>query len=130
MRRIHHVPSPEVATDEFPLILNSGRTLYHFNAGTMSGRTLNNELRPTDVLDIHPQDAERYGIADGELVRVRSRYGETVLPASISRALRPGEVFATFHTPRVFLNLVTGPVRDRTVDTPAYKVTAVCVEPA
>jgi len=42
--------------------------------------------------------------------------------------VKPGEVFATFHSPKVFLNLVTNPVRDGITDTPAYKVTAVSVE--
>ena len=129
LRRIDFLVSPEVASDELPLILNSGRTLYQFNAGTMTGRTLNNQLRPTDTLDIHPADAETYGVKDGEPVRVRSRYGEAVLPARIDRSVRRGELFATFHSPKVFLNLITGPVRDGIVDTPAYKVTAVSVEP-
>lgn len=94
----------------------------------MTGRTRNNELRPTDLLDISPDDADRLEILDGDLVRVVSRYGFAVLPAHVTVALRPGQLFATFQRPDVFLNAVTGPHRDAAVDTPEYKVTAVRIE--
>jgi hypothetical protein len=61
-------------------------------------------------------------------VRVRSPYGATVLPARISTASPPGQLFATFHTPRAFVNRVTGPARDAVTHTPAYKLTAVALE--
>lgn len=129
LRRIEYVPSPEIVSDEFPFLLNTGRTLFQFNAGTMTDRTLNHKLRPTDTLDIHPADAGAYGIVEGAPVRVRSRYGEAVLPARLDKGVRRGELFATFHSPKIFLNLVTGPARDKTSDTPAYKVTAVSIRP-
>jgi formate dehydrogenase major subunit len=67
-------------------------------------------------------------LGDGELVLVRSRHGEAVLPVRIDPALKPGELFSTFHTTHAFLNRVTGVERDRFVDTPEYKVVAVNVE--
>jgi formate dehydrogenase major subunit len=57
-------------------------------------------------------------------------YGSAVLPARITDAVKPGELFATFHTADVFLNHVIGSRRDRFTDTPEYKVTAVRVERA
>jgi len=54
--------------------------------------------------------------------------GEALLPVRISAGIKPGELFATFHTPQVFVNSVTGPYRDGYVDTLEYKVTAVRIE--
>lgn len=128
LKRIEYVPTPEIISNEFPFVLNTGRTLYQFNAGTMTDRTLNHELRPNDTLDIHPDDACALGIDEGESVRVVSHYGQTIMPIRLDRNLRKGELFATFHTPEIFLNLITSGVKDRTVGAPEYKVTAVRIE--
>ncbi|MBL6853056.1 MAG: formate dehydrogenase subunit alpha [Alphaproteobacteria bacterium] len=130
LARIAYVPSPESVSPEYPLLLTTGRTLYQFNAGTMTARTPTNRLRPTDVLDMSPNDANALGIATGDRVRVRSRYGLARMRAKVVEAMRPGEVFATFHNPRVALNKLTGPARDTMVQSPEYKVTAVRVEKA
>jgi formate dehydrogenase major subunit len=128
LRRIPYRPTKETVSKEFPFLLITGRTLYQFNAGTMTMRTPNAELRPTDVLEIAPADASALKVKSGELVRIASRYGEAVLPVMTTSAVRKGEVFATFHTRDVFLNRVTGPHRDRYVKAPEYKVTAVQIE--
>jgi formate dehydrogenase major subunit len=128
LRRILFRPTKEITDDEFPFLLITGRTLHQFNAGTMTMRTANAQLRPTDTLDISADDAQRLQLNDGEHVRVRSRYGETMLPIRVSSAVRPNELFATFHTAEVFLNRLTSPYRDRYVKTPEYKVTAVRIE--
>jgi formate dehydrogenase major subunit len=128
VRTVPFEPSPESPTDEFPFVLNSGRSLYQFNAGTMTMRTANRTIRPTDTLDMNPADAEGLGLKDGDRVRLVSCYGEAGLPIRRDRAVRHGELFATFHDRGVFLNLVTGGVRDRVTHTPEYKRTAVRVE--
>jgi formate dehydrogenase major subunit len=108
-------------------MLTSGRTLYQFNAGTMTSRTDNQQLRPADTLDIGSADAEALGVRTGDRVRIVSRHGGTVMPVHITEVVPPGVVFATFHTPEAFLNRVTSNVRDP-VGTPEYKVTAVRLE--
>lgn len=130
LKRIEHHPSPETTDSQYPFVLITGRELYQFNAGTMTRRTRNQTLRPTDTLDLAPDDARQLGIDSGDRVRVRSRYGEAELPVRVSQAMKRGEVFATFHSSAVFLNRVTGPHRDRFVKTPEYKLTAVNIEPA
>jgi len=65
------------------------------------------------------------GVEDGERVRIVSGYGAAELPARVSARILPGQLFATFHSPAVFLNSVTGPHRDSVAGTPEYKVTAV-----
>jgi formate dehydrogenase major subunit len=125
---IEHHPTPEFTDEGYPFLLVTGRTLAQFNAGTMTNRTPNHELRPADLLDISPSDAAWLGLASGDLARVTSRYGATTLPVHISDAMKPGEVFATFHTANAFVNRLTSGHRDR-VGTPEYKVTAVRVDP-
>ena len=128
LRRIKYRATPETISEEFPFLLTTGRTLYHFNAGTMTMRTPNLNLRPTDLLMISPADSETLGLRDGETVRIRSRHGEAALPIEISGRVKIGELFATFHDPAIFLNYATGNVRDRFTQAPEYKVTAVAVE--
>jgi formate dehydrogenase major subunit len=128
LRRIPYRPTKEVTTEEFPFLLVTGRTLYQFNAGTMTMRTANAELRATDLLDVSAEDANALKLHDGERVRIWSRYGEAALPIRITPSVRRGELFATFHTAEVFLNRLTSRHRDRYVKTPEYKVTAVRIE--
>lgn len=130
LKCIAYTPTPEVTSSEYPFILNTGRTLFQFNAGTMTARTKNDVFRPTDTLDIHPDDACDLNVRDGDAVDVVSRYGRAVLPVRVDRRVRRGEVFATFHSREVFLNLVTSPVKDTVVGSPEYKVTAVRLEKA
>ncbi|MHB8694071.1 MAG: formate dehydrogenase subunit alpha, partial [Solirubrobacteraceae bacterium] len=68
-------PPGDAADDEFPLVLVTGRRLEHYNAGTMTRRTANLELLDRDWLEIHPDDAARLWITDGQEVSVRSRVG-------------------------------------------------------
>jgi formate dehydrogenase major subunit len=130
LQAVDYHPTPEAITLDYPFQLITGRSLYQFNAGTMTGRTRNNELRPEDVLDISPADARRMGIGDGEAVRMASRYGSAVLPAHVDAAIQPGQLFATFQRPETVLNAVTSPHRDAITGTPEYKVTAVRLERA
>ncbi|HYL09556.1 MAG TPA: formate dehydrogenase subunit alpha [Candidatus Acidoferrales bacterium] len=128
LRPVDYTSTSEKVSDEFPFVLNSGRTFYQFNAGTMTMRTANASLRPVDCLQISPADAERLSLQDEERVRVRSHYGEAVLPVQIDSGISPGELFATFHSVDVFLNFLTGPRQDPFTGTPEYKVTAVQLE--
>ena len=128
LRNVDYRPTTETTNEEFPFLLTTGRTLYQFNAGTMTMRTPNAHLRSTDTIDISPDDAAHLGINDGDRVRLRSRWGEAVLPARITEYVEPGELFATFHTPQVSLNRLTGAHRDGYAKTPEYKVTAVRID--
>jgi formate dehydrogenase major subunit len=120
----------EKATSELPLVLITGRDLYKFNAGTMTGRSATALLRATDVLELSRSDGEALGIANGDDVIVTSRYGRATLVAQITERVPPGVVFATFTDPLVNINDVTNDDRDPTTNTPAYKLTAVSVHRA
>ncbi|MCC6811502.1 MAG: formate dehydrogenase subunit alpha [Deltaproteobacteria bacterium] len=129
LRPIDYRPSAEQPSDEYPFVLNTGRTLYHFNASTMTGHSKNRELGPDDFVQVHPNDAERLQIRNGASIRVRSQHGSFVGRAQLTDAVRPGELFSTFHDLRALVNDATGRGRDSVTSTPEYKVTAVTLEP-
>ncbi|WP_291272100.1 formate dehydrogenase subunit alpha [Geothrix sp.] len=118
-------PSLESPDDEYPFLLNTGRSLFHFNAATMTHRTRLGELAADDRLEIHPADAEGLALTEGDPVRVESRHGAFILRAHPTDRVRPGEPFATFHAAAAFVNRATGLGRDAVTGTPEYKVTAV-----
>jgi formate dehydrogenase major subunit len=128
LQAVEYRESSERATAQYPFMLITGRSLYQFNAGTMTGRTLNHELRPSDLLDMSSADADRLGFSAGQRVRVTSRYGSAMLPICVTERMKPGQLFATFQSPEILLNALTGPNRDDQVGTPEYKLTAVQIE--
>lgn len=130
LRPLAWTPSAEAPDEDFPFLLNTGRTLFHFNAATMTGRTRNRELRADDELELHPDDAAALGLLAGDPVRVRSRHGAFTLRVRPTDRVRRGEPFAPFHAVAAYVNLATGPGRDAMTDTPEYKVTAVSLSAA
>ncbi|OGT55878.1 MAG: formate dehydrogenase subunit alpha [Gammaproteobacteria bacterium RIFCSPHIGHO2_12_FULL_63_22] len=130
LERIGYRPTAEKTDADYPLLLNTGRTLHQFNVGTMTRRTPQQALRPTDTLDMHPYDATQLGLEHGANVRVESRHGSATLPLRITDAVAPGQLFATFHDPDRAVNRLTGSARDAMTGAPEYKVTAVRVAQA
>ena len=127
VRGIAYRPTAQRESSDYPLILNTGRSLNHFNVATMTGRTRNRELMPDDLLEIHPEDAASYGVQDGEKVCIESQYGKFVSTAWVTSKVRRGELFTTFHSWDSFVNHAIGTGRDPVTGTPEYKVTAVRV---
>ena len=119
----------DAADEEFPLILVTGRRLQHYNAGTMTRRTGNLELNDRDYLEIHPDDADRLWISDGDMISVRSKQGRTEIMAQVTDRIERGHVFTTFHFPETRTNLLIGSSADVNTSCPEYKVIAVDVRP-
>ena len=96
---------------------------------TMTRRTHNIELVDRDWLEIHPDDAARLWVSDGDKVSVRSRVGQTELFAKVTDRIEPGHVFTSFHFPEARTNLLIGQSADVNTSCPEYKVVAVDVRP-
>lgn len=114
-------------SDEFPLILNTGRILEHWHTMTITGPAPTLKGIHPDYLEIHPYDAHRSEIKDGDPVIVKSRRGEVELRARLTEIVRPGMVFATMHSARHLINQVTHDVYDPFSKEPAFKRCAVAV---
>jgi formate dehydrogenase major subunit len=113
---------------DFPFILTTGRVLEHYNCGTMTRRTGNARIVTEDLLAIHPTDAAKKNIADGDTVRVFSARGEVRMRAKVSDEVKPGILYTTFHFPEHLVNVVTSSECDEDTMCPEYKVVAVDVE--
>lgn len=120
-----YVPTPERTTDQYPLLLTTGRILTQYNVGTHTRRTANTLWHPEDVLEINPQDAAARGLKDGDWARVTSRFGQTELRVKLSQRVNPGVVYTTFHHPSSRVNALTSDLSDWATNCPEYKVTAV-----
>lgn len=114
--------------NEFPFILTTSRNLEHYNAGTMTRRTDNEEIVSEDVLLVNPSDAKEKGISDKSKVKLLSARGEITLTAHISDKVKQGVLFTTFHFPELMINRVTGDITDKHTKCPEYKVVAVNIE--
>ncbi|HNL39516.1 MAG TPA: formate dehydrogenase subunit alpha, partial [Saprospiraceae bacterium] len=110
---------------EYPYILTTNRLLEHYNAGTMTRRTRNVQIVHEDVLLIHPADAARHQIADGDWVCVESARGKIDMKAKLTEEVKEGVLSTTFHFPDILVNIVTSDVNDSEAKCPEYKVVAV-----
>jgi len=122
-----YIPSEEKVTQNFPLLLTTGRILSQYNVGAQTRRTPNNLWHSEDRLEIHPHDAQDRGIKDMDWVGIESRAGRTVLRAQVSDSMQPGVVYTTFHFPESGANVITTDSSDWATNCPEYKVTAVQV---
>jgi formate dehydrogenase alpha subunit len=129
---IQTVEAAELPDAEFPVVLNTGRLLYHWHGGTLTRRVPGLlELAPRLEVAIHPADARRLGIAGGAPVRVTSRRGELTGFAHLTDAVRPGAIFIPFvKLADSCANFLTNSAYDPASKIPEYKVCAVAVEPA
>jgi anaerobic selenocysteine-containing dehydrogenase len=129
-------PAPEEPDDEYPLLLTTGRTVYHFHTRTKTGRAPELQAAAPDVwVELNPADAAAAGIGEGDRVRVRSRRGEVEAPARLG-TVREGVVFIPFHygwwddgdgRPRA-ANELTPTAWDPVSKQPLFKVAAVRLE--
>jgi predicted molibdopterin-dependent oxidoreductase YjgC len=121
---------PAETTDKnYPLILTTGRIMFHFHTGTMSRRSekLNQEVSEAYV-EMHPDDALKVGLNGNKKVRVTSRRGEIELVARVTDRIKPGVVFIPFHFAEAAANALTNSAFDPVAKIPEYKVCAVKVE--
>ncbi|KXX77641.1 Nitrate reductase [Madurella mycetomatis] len=86
----------EEPNEEFPLRLSTGRNVYHFHTRTKTGRTALQKACPEPEVRVSEKDAAKFGVADGEMVVVRSRRGAVELKCRVGRVAE-GQVFIPFH---------------------------------
>lgn len=126
-----HVPAAEMPDDDYPFVLNTGRLQHQWHTLTKTAKVPKlNKLNPGPFVELHPQDADRLDIAEGDSVEVASRRGRAVLPAVVTDRVRPGSCFAPFHWNDLFgeylsVNAVTSDAVDPLSFQPELKVCAV-----
>jgi len=126
---LQYTPPAELPDGEYPLILTTGRSLYHYHTGTMTRKVAGlNILEPEGTVDISPADAASLKIDDGERVKVTSRRGEVIAKAKVTEKSPPGVVFMTFHFAESAANILTSPELDPIAKIPELKVCAVRID--
>lgn len=125
-----YTPSAELPGEEYPVILMTGRVLYQYNACAMTDKTPElNEISGKSFIEINTEDAAKFGISDGDRVKVASRRGEIETTAVVSEKTSPGECWMPFHFQDGNSNWLTNAALDGIAKAPEYKVCAVSIKP-
>lgn len=121
-------PAAENPDQEYPFFLTTGRVIEHWHTSTMTMRIPEiSRAQPYSFVEIHPEDAKKYGITNGDMVEVASRRGKVVLPAVITQKSLPGILFIPMHDQHIdrMVNFVCNDAVDPGSFEPEYKVAAV-----
>jgi ferredoxin-nitrate reductase len=97
LKSAHYIPAPEQPDDAYPLLLTTGRTVYHWHTRTKTARAPQlDAAAPEPWVELSPADAGRLSVEEGDLVRLESPRGAMEARARVSE-IREGVVFAPFH---------------------------------
>lgn len=123
-------PFPEQPNPEFPLVLNTGRTVEHWHTRTKTGQVpILERLSPQAWCEMNPRDARRLGFKPQQRVDVVSRRGRIrSVELRVTETVAPGQVFVPFHYAEANANQATQSAFDPISREPNYKQAAVRVE--
>ena len=126
---LEYKPPVEVPDEKYPLTLTTVRSLFQYHTGTMTRKVKGlNTMLGQELVEINPVDADTFGIADGDTVKVSSRRGQVTAKAKVSLITPEGVVTMDFHFAESPANMLTNPAVDPVSKTPELKVCAVSVE--
>ncbi|MBN2124708.1 MAG: molybdopterin-dependent oxidoreductase, partial [Deltaproteobacteria bacterium] len=125
---IQYLGPAESPDEQYPYLLTTGRMFAHFHTGTMTrvSKHLDVEQREGYV-EMHPADAERLAVRNGDLVVLTSRRGRMEAPAKLSEDIDPGMLFLPIHFGESPANVLTNPAFDPVAKIPEFKVSAVAI---
>lgn len=128
-------PPAEPPEPAYPLTLNSGRIRDQWHTMTRTARSakLTRHLNEPYV-ELHPEDATQWGVTDGGLARLRSRYGEALARVKVTSGQLPGCAFMPMHWSDTYakqarVNALVHPAVDPLSGEPDSKFTPVQIEP-
>ncbi len=122
---VEYRPSAELPDEDYALVLSTGRTLYHYNAATQTRREPGlSTKQPVQFVEVHPRDAHKRGLAEGDQVEIQTRRGSLRAQVIVSRQVGPGCIWTPLHFPDARANLLTNDEGDPVTDTAEYKVCA------
>ena len=122
---VDYRPPIELPDDEYGLLLSTGRTLYHYNAATQTRRDPGLDAKqPGCFVQLHPRDARKRGVSEGDVVEVSTRRGTIEATAHVSRQVRPGCIWMALHFAEARANELTNDAGDPVTGTAEFKVCA------
>lgn len=126
---VDYRPPAELPDAGYPFLLTTGRMLSHYHTGTMTRRSKGlDELCPEGFMEIHPSDARRLQVTEGEAVRVTSRRGAIAVKVQVTRKVPPSVVYMNFHFAESPANRLTIAALDPRSGIAEAKVCAVRIE--
>ena len=128
---VRYQPSYELPDDDYPLVLSTGRTLYHYNAATQTRRVAGvTDKQDGCFVELCRTDADALGLEDGAAIRIETRRGAVDACAHITERVAPGRVWMPLHFAEARANLLTVDAGDAITGTGEYKVCAARIAPA
>ncbi len=119
----------ELPDKEFPFVLSTGRQLYQFHTCTLTRKSKSiQQVSPTGYVELATDDAERYGISDGDSVQVISRRGTVTTLARVTPGIGRGWLFMPFHFAEGPANMLTNDALDPIAKIPEFKVCAAAIK--
>ncbi len=125
---VSYRPSAETTSHEYPFILITRRSAFHYHAVMTHKAKGFDELRKEERIEIHPADAATLEIQDDEVIKVSSRRGSIKARANITEVVPAGVVCMTFNFAETRTNILTSRALDPVAKTPEFKVCAVKIE--
>ena len=111
------------------MLFTTGRHYARYNFSAMTGKTPEiDDIAPEALAEVNPADAERLGIAEGDMLRLTSRRGSVAIRATVTERSQPGTIFTTYNYAETPVNFLTLDALDRLSRTPEYKLCAIKVE--
>lgn len=129
-------PPEETADEQYPLGLTTGRIASQWHTRTRTGKVAAlNRQEPDPFIEIHPVDAARFSVHDGQWVKMISRRGCATGRLRVTESIRPGLLFMPFHwgdlhSPDTNVNTATNSAIDPRSGQPELKYCAVRLAPA
>jgi anaerobic selenocysteine-containing dehydrogenase len=97
LKAAEYLPPHEESSSDYPFVLTTGRTLFHFHTRTKTGRARQlQDAAPDMWIEVSAYDAERHGWDEGDLLEVATPRGKVQAKARVS-GIRRGVVFLPFH---------------------------------
>jgi len=129
MRGFGYTPADEQVCDEYPTILTTGRTLYHWHAMQMTDKSSNIIAHESEgFVEINPKDAAKWGLKDGDFAKITSRRDYATAKVVVNEGIKENVIFVPFHFHDTYINNLTNPKLDPIAAEPELKVATVRVE--
>ncbi len=124
---VEYTNHSEMIDQDYPLVLSTGRLLYHWHGGTMTRASSLDQIWPECTVEIHPNDAAKFNLSMGDWVDVSSRRGEITARLLVTKRTQEGAIFIPFHFAEAAANTLTNNLNDPLAKIPDYKICAVKV---
>jgi formate dehydrogenase major subunit len=125
---LEYRPPAEVADNDYPFTMMTGRLIFHYHTRTQTDRAaqLHYEV-PESYVQMNTIDAKMMGIKEGDKVKITSRRGETITKARVTDDVAPKVLYMTMHF-KDGVNNLTNTALDPLSKMPELKHAAVRLE--